>query len=167
VTLTVSAATTVVEDFNSVPAWNSEFNAAWGGAATWSAVSGGQSGNHLQATRSNNGSSSKVRWYTISANTNYTISIYMKGASSSATYWVECAYKLGENTAQNFDASAGTWTLIKKFENVSGSNGNGDAWTQYSKTFNSGGNTRISVGFKAGLNGGTFPAARFDTLRVQ
>jgi hypothetical protein len=166
VTLTVTKKT-VAEDFNSVPSWNSEYNATWGGAASWSSTSGGQAGNHLQATRSNNGSSSKVKVLDISPNTNYTISIYMKGASASSTYWVECAYKLGSNSAQNFDGSAGTWTMIKKFENVSGSNGNGNVWTQYTKTFNSGSNTQISVGFKTGLAGSTAPVARWDTLRVQ
>ena len=91
----------------------------------------------------------------------------MKGASAGSTYWVECAYRLGSHSAQNFDASAGSWTMIKKFENAGGSNGNGDTWTKYSKTFNSGGNTQISVGFKSGVSGGGAPAARWDTLRVE
>ncbi len=168
VTLTVNSAggATVAEDFDGVPSWTSEWNATWGGQASWSAAGGGQAGNHLQATRSNDGSSSKVKVYTLNTNTSYTVSIWMKGASSSTAYWVECAYRLGSHSAQNFDESSGSWTMIQKFSNT-GTNGNGDAWTKYSKTFNSGSNTQISVGFKTGKSGGAGPVARWDTLRVE
>ncbi|GMU24032.1 MAG: hypothetical protein AMXMBFR13_41090 [Phycisphaerae bacterium] len=166
VTLTVNPSKlTVAEDFNSVPSWTSTFDAGWGGSATWSSVTGGQAGNCLQATRSNTGSSAKVKVYNITANQNYTISIYMRCPSSSSSYWRECYYKLGSNTAQNFDASPGTWTEIKKFSNT-GTNGNGDAWVQYTKTFNSGSNTQISVGFKTGNGSGTAPTIKWDTLRI-
>ncbi|NIM50723.1 MAG: hypothetical protein GTO22_15975, partial [Gemmatimonadales bacterium] len=48
VTLTVNAAkTTVAEDFETMPSWSSSWDAGWGSAATWSIVSGGQSGNAL------------------------------------------------------------------------------------------------------------------------
>ncbi len=164
VTLTVNKKT-VAEDFNSVPSWTSTFDAPWGGAATWSAVSGGQSGNCLQATRSNTGSSAKVKVYNISPNASYTISVYMRCPSSSDSYWRECFYKMGSYTAQDFDNNGGTWTEIKKFSNT-GTNGNGDTWVQYSKTFNSGSNTQISVGFKTGNSGGTSPTIKWDTLRI-
>ena len=167
VTLTVNPAKlTVAEDFNSVPSWTSGYDAGWGGAATWSSVTGGQSGNCLQATRSNTGSSAKVKVYNITPNSTYTISVYIRCPSSSDSYWRECFYKLGSHTAQDFDQNAGTWTEIKKFSNT-GTNGNGDTWVQYSKTFNSGSNTQISVGFKTGNSGGTSPTIKWDTLRIQ
>lgn len=164
VTLTVKA--TVAEDFSTVPTWTSSFNAAWGNAATWSSVSGGQSGNALQATRSGTGSSDKVKVYTITANASYTISIYMKASSSTESYWRECFFKLGSNTASDYDSNAGTWTEVKKFSNT-GTNGNSNTWTQYSATFNSGANTQISVGFKTGNSTGTAPTILWDTLRIQ
>ncbi len=157
---------TVAEDFNSVPSWTTQFDAAWGGAASWSAVSGGQSGNCLQATRSNTGSSAKVKVYTITANTTYTIKVYMKCPSSSDSYWRECHFKLGSNTAQDYDENGGTWTEVKKFSNT-GTNGNGNTWVQYTQTFNSGSNTQISVGFKSGNGSGTAPTMQWDTLRIE
>jgi len=168
VTLTVSASggTTVEEDFGSMPTWSTSFDASWGSAATWSIDSSGQSGNCLKATRSSGGSSAKVKVYTIDANTSYTISVYIRCPSSGTTYWSECACKLGSYTANNFDDSPGTWTMVKKFDN-SGTNGNGDTWTQYSVNFNSGSYTQISVGYKLGSSGGAGPTVRWDTLRVE
>jgi hypothetical protein len=150
-----------------MPSWASTFDASWGSAATWSNPAGGQSGNALQAARSSQGSSAKVQVYTISANTSYTISVYIKAPSyTSNAYWAECAYRLGNNSASDFDNNAGAWTQIKKFSD-SGTNGNGNTWTQYSATFNSGTNTQISVGFKLGASGGAGPTVLWDTLRVQ
>jgi hypothetical protein len=157
---------TITENYSSMPAWSSSFDAAWGGAATWSIVSGGQSGNCLQAARSNTGSSTKVKVYGITANSAYTISVYIRCPSSSSTYWAETAFKLGNFTAQDFDQNAGTWTMLKKFDNVS-ANGNGDVWTQYSATFNSGSATQISVGYKLGSSSGNGPVVKWDTLRIQ
>lgn len=156
---------TVSEDFNSMPSWSSSFDASWGSAAAWSVVSGGQAGTCLQAGRSSQGSSAKAKVYNINANTNYTISIYVRCPSFGGSYWAECAYRLGAYTAQNFDESGGSWTMIKKFSN-DGTNGNGDAWVQYSATFNSGSNTQISVGYKLGSSGGGGPTVKWDTLRV-
>ncbi|MHC4181693.1 MAG: hypothetical protein ACYSWU_29750, partial [Planctomycetota bacterium] len=110
--------------------------------------------------------SAKVKVYTITQNEDYTISIYMKCPSHGGTYWAECAYKMGSNSAQNFDESSGTWTMIKKFEN-GGPNGNGNTWVQYSKNFNSGSNSQVSVGYKLGSWGGSGPTVRWDTLRVE
>ncbi len=157
---------TVSEDFNSMPSWSSSFDAAWGSAATWSVVSGGQAGNCLQVSRASQGSSVKAKVYSLTANTNYTISVYIRCPSYGSSYWAECAYRLGSYTAQNFDESGASWTMIKKFAN-DGTNGNGDAWVQYSATFNSGSNTQISVGYKLGSSGGGGPTVRWDTLRIQ
>jgi hypothetical protein len=168
VTLTVNsvAATTIAEDFNSMPSWSSSFDASWGSNANWSIDSNGHSGSCLKATRNSGGSSVKAKVYTIDANTSYTISVYMDCGSSSNSYWYECAYKLGSNSAQDFDQNAGTWTMIQKFSNT-GTNGNGGVFTQYSKTFNSGSNTQITVGYKAGSGSGSVPTIKWDTLRIE
>ncbi|NLE57245.1 MAG: BACON domain-containing protein [Planctomycetes bacterium] len=166
VTLTVSSTATVAEDFESMPSWSSSYDASWGGAATWSIVAGGQSGNALQASRGNLGSSVKVKVYNITASSNYTLTVYIKCPSSSAAYWAECAYRLGNYSAQDFDQNSGNWTMIQKFSN-SGTNGNGNVWTQYNKSFSSGGNTQISVGYKLGVSSGTAPTIQWDTLRIQ
>ncbi len=160
------APATVTEDFNAMPSWSSSFDAAWGSAASWSIVSGGQAGNALQVTRGSQGSSAKAKVFTITPSTNYTISIYIRCPSFGGGYWAECAYKLGSNTAQSFDQDPGSWTMIKKFDN-GGTNGNGDTWTQYSLSFNSGSNTQITVAHKLGSSGGGGPTVRWDTLRVQ
>ncbi|MDM8007370.1 MAG: carboxypeptidase regulatory-like domain-containing protein, partial [Phycisphaerae bacterium] len=165
VTVTINpSGTAVAEDFETMPSWSSSFDAAWGNAANWSIVAGGQAGNGLQAQRTAPGSSSKVKVYTISANTNYTLSVYIKCPSGSS-YWAECAYRLGSYTAQDLDANAGSWTMIQKFAS-DGTNGNGGTWTQYSKGFSSASNTQISVGFKLGSSSGTGPTVQWDTLRV-
>ncbi len=167
VTLTVNATggTTVAEDFETMPSWSSSYDAGWGSAANWYIVSGGQSGDALEVSRGSQGSSAKVKTYTIDANTDYTISVYIRCPSFGGVYWAECAYKLGSHTASDFDNNGGSWTMIKKFD--SGANGNGDVWTQYSLNFNSGSNTQISVGHKLGSSGGGGPAVRWDTLRIE
>ncbi len=157
---------TVAEDFNSMPSWTSEFNAGWGSAASWSIVSGGQSGTALQATRSSQGSSAKAKVYNLTASTSYTVSVWIKCPSYGGSYWAECAYRLGSFSAQDFDENGSAWTMIKKFDNA-GTNGNGNTWTQYSLNFSSGSNTQISVGFKSGSSGGGGPTVLWDTLRVQ
>ncbi|MDM8007429.1 MAG: DUF5010 C-terminal domain-containing protein [Phycisphaerae bacterium] len=167
VTLTVnSSKTTVSENFESMPSWSSSFDASWGSAAAWSIVGGGQSGNALQAARSSQGSSAKVKVYNITANANYTLTVYIKCPSYGGSYWAECAYKLGSYTAEDFDGNSGTWTMIQKFAN-DGTNGNGNTWVQYTKTFNSGSSTQISVGYKLGSSGGGGPTVLWDTLRIQ
>ena len=161
-----SGGLTVAEDFNAMPSWSSTFNAPWGGAAGFGIVGGGQAGSTLEAARSVQGSSSRVKVYNISPNTSYTISLYMRGPFFPGAYWAEAGYRLGSHTASNFDSSGGSWTLIKKFDNA-GANGNGNTWMQYSKTFNSGASTQISVGYKLGSSGGGGPNVQWDTLRIQ
>lgn len=158
--------TTVAEDFNSMPSWSSSWDASWGSAASWAVETPGQSGTALRASRSSQGSSTKVKVYSITPNSSYTLSIYIRCPSYSGSYWAECAYRLGSYTAQNFDESSSSWTMIKKFSN-DGTNGNGDTFVQYTTTFNSGSNTQISVGYKLGSSGGGGPTVRWDTLRIQ
>jgi len=162
---TLAAGNLASQDFEAMPTWSSSFDAGWGGAATWSIVSGGQSGNFLQASRTSQGSSSKVLVYTVPSNTNITLSVYMKCPSYSNSYWMECACKLGSQTASDFDGNAATWTYIKKFAN-DGTNGNGNTWTQYSVSLNTGSNTQISVGFKHGASGNNGPTVGWDTFRI-
>jgi hypothetical protein len=157
---------TVLEEFTTLPSWNSTFDAGWGSSATFAIVAGGQSGNALQATRPSGGSSCVVKEYTLDANTAYTISVYVNCPSSSDGYWAECAYRLGSHSGSDFDGNSGAWTMVKKFDYWS-VNGNGGTWTEYSTTFNSGSNTTISVGFKLGCSGGTGPTVKWDTLIVE
>jgi carboxypeptidase family protein/BACON domain-containing protein len=167
VTLAVTAPVepgTVVEDFESAIPWSSSFDASWGGAAVWTVVGGGQAGNALQASRTVGGSSVKVKVYDILANTDYTLSLYIRCPSLSGGYWAESAYRLGNFPASDFDGNAGAWSLVQKFSN-SGTNGNGNVWRAYTATFNSGASTRISVGFKLGASG-AFPGVQWDTLRL-
>lgn len=154
----------VAEDYTSVPAWNSTFDAAWGGVASFTSVAGGQSGNALQGSRSNTGSSARVKVYNLTANANYTASVWIKCPSSASSYWAELAFKLGNNSAQDFDQNSASWTLLKKFDNAA--NGNGNIWTQYSVNFNSGNNTQISIGHKLGASSGNGPVIQWDTLRL-
>ncbi len=157
--------TSVSQYFESMPAWSSSHDASWGSAAAWSLTGGGQAGNALQASRNSAGSSSKVKVFDISPNTDYTISVYIRCPSWSSSYWVECAYRAGSYSAQDFDANAGAWSLIKKFSS-SAANGNGNAWTKYALSFNSGANTQISVGFKLGSSASA-PTVAWDTLRIE
>ena len=155
----------VVEDFESQPAWDSTHNATWGGAATFSVTSQGQAGNGLKAERNNAGSSVRARVYTISANTDYTLSLYIRCPSHGSSYWAESAYRLGSHSAADFDNNPGNWTMIKKFSS-SGTNGNGDVYTKYEATFNSSSSTQITLGYKLGSGGSSAPVIRWDTLRI-
>ena len=122
--------------------------------------------NTLQAERASGGSSSKVNVYDVSASTSYTLSVYIRCPSDGGTYWAECAYRLGDNSAQNFDQDSGSWTMVKKFDS-GGTNGNGDVWTLYTANISTGGYTQISVGFKLGSSGGTGPTVQWDTLQIE
>lgn len=155
----------VSEAFPSMPVWTSSVNATWGGAATWSNPTGGQSGRALQAVRSTPGSSAKVKTYTVSPNTWYTATIYMKVNNSTADFWAEAAVKPGTFSANDFDLNPGTWKMIKKFSKAT--SGNGGIWNPYSVMFNSGPNTKVSVGFKLGNLSGTAPTVLWDTLTIQ
>ena len=157
---------TIIQDFESMPAWWSSLDAAWGGAAVWSVVAGGPSGNALQAARSNTGSSAKVMVFDLLPGANYVVSVYMRCPSSSASYWAECAFKLGRLGAQDFDTNSGSWTMIQKFSNT-GLNGNGGVWIRYAKGFSSGTNLDLSVGFKLGASSGLAPTVQWDTLRIE
>jgi len=72
----------------------------------------------------------------------------------------------GSYTAQNFDESGGSWTMIKKFAN-DGTNGNGSTWTAVLGDVNSGSNTQISVVTSWAPTAGPGPTVLWDTLRVQ
>jgi hypothetical protein len=163
-TLTAQSSS-ISETFDSMPSWTSSWNATWGSAATWTITSGGASGNCLQAARSSEGSSAKVKVYDVSPNTTYTVSVYMKCPSYGATYWMETACKLGSYSAQDFDDNGTSWTLIKKFN--TSNNGNNNTWTPYSVSINTGSNTQISIGYKLGSSGGAGPTVAWDTLLIQ
>ncbi|MHC4230923.1 MAG: hypothetical protein ACYSW0_26100, partial [Planctomycetota bacterium] len=139
-----NAAVSAAQNFESMPAWSSSYDASWGRSAAWSIVSDGQSGPGLSGSRIGGGSSSKVMIYNLAAGTEYSISVFMRCPSWSSTYWAEFAYRLGSHSAQDFDSNAAAWSLIKKFSTAT-ANGNGNTWIRYALSFNSGSQTRISV----------------------
>ena len=147
-----------------MPLWSSSYDASWGSSTAWSIVGNGQSGPGLLTSRNKGGSSGKVMIYNIDADTELTISVFMQCPSWSSSYWAEFAYRLGGHSAQDFDSNAGAWSLIKKFSTAA-ANGNGNTWTRYALTFNSGSHTRISVGFKLG-SAGSAPSVAWDTLQI-
>jgi len=89
----------------------------------------------------------------------------MKCPAYGGSYWMETACRLGNWSAQSFDESAVSWTMIKKFAN-DGTNGNGNSWVQYQVELNTGSNTQISVGFKLGSSGGAGPTVGWDSLVI-
>ena len=158
----VTNGASILQPFESAPAWSSSFDAAWGSPANFAIVGGGQAGSALQASRSGPGSSARVQVLPLRTNTAYSVSVWIRCPNFSSGYWAECAYKLGNNAASDFDGNSETWTYIKKFDSTA--NGNGNVWTQYSVNFNSGANTQISVGFKHGASSGTGPTLYWDQL---
>ncbi len=161
----VTNGSSILQPFEIPVSWDSTFDASWGGPATFSIVAGGQTSNALQVARGGAGSSARVQVYPLRTNTPYQLSIWIRCPSFSASYWAECAYRLGNFTAQDFDANSGAWTYVKKFNNSS-ANGNGNTWTCYTTTFNSGANTQISVGFKLGAPTGPGPTVHWDELSL-
>jgi hypothetical protein len=156
----------VAEDFGTMPSWSSFWDATWGSAAIWSIVSGGQTGNYLEASRASEGSSAKVKVYSVPANTDIDISVYMRCPNMSG-YWMETGYRLGNHSAQDFDGNPGAWTMIKKFDSYGGQNGNGNTWTKYTVQVNTGSDTSISVGYKLGSSGGGTLSVGWDTFRIE
>jgi hypothetical protein len=152
----------ITEPFDTEPDWDSETDADWGGPASWWVSGSGQVGNALWASRSSDGSSAKVKQYTVSTSTAYTLSIYMKCPSSGSGHWMETAYRLGAHTAYDFDQDPDSWTMVKKFDG----DGNGNTWTQYSVVVNTAGNTTISIGFKLGKSGGSIGTVGWDELEL-
>lgn len=161
----VTNGASILQPFETAPAWTSTFDATWGSAANFALVAPGQTGNALQATRGGPGSSARVQVFPVKPNTPYTMSVWARCPSFGSAYWAEFAYKLGNSTAQDFDANAGTWTLIKKFSDTS-ANGNGNVWALYSANFNSGANTQIGIGSKLGASTGTGPTVQWDQLSI-
>jgi hypothetical protein len=151
-----------------MPVWSSSHDASWGGAALFRLVTGGSPGSALRAERSSGGSSSKVIVYDIRPQTSYTLSVVAKCPALSSSYWAEVAFRLGQQTSSDFDVNSGSWTMVRKFS-ASGapgtSNGNGNTWTQYTVTFQSGSATRLSLGFKLGSSSAGL-SAEWDTVRL-
>ncbi len=150
-------------------AWTSTFDAVWGSAATRSnPASGGQSGAYFAMTRASGGSSANALQVAINSGQTGNISSYLRRASVDQDHWVEFGYRLGNFNAQDFDANAGSWTLIIKFDGFGIANGTGNAntWTNYTATgVAAGANTQVSLGFKHGASGASSEAG-WDTVVV-
>ncbi|HLF92013.1 MAG TPA: FecR family protein, partial [Planctomycetota bacterium] len=105
------------DDYEAMPRWDSVFDAAWGGAATWTIEAGGQAGRFLQAARPGPGSSAKAKVFAVPSRATVDVSAFLKCPSgSTADYWMEFGYRLGSHSAQDFDVNGAAWTIIKKFD---------------------------------------------------
>lgn len=155
----------ILQPFEQPPAWSSSFETDWGCAADFAPMLGGVSGKALQVRRGGQGASSRVQVFDVRPNSSYQMAIRAKCAASVAQYWAECAFKLGRQTAQAFDADNGTWTSVQRFSD-SGVNGNGNTWTTYRSTFTTGTNSSVSVGFKHGSIPGVGPLGYWDQLEI-
>jgi hypothetical protein len=154
------------EPFDSLPLWDSSFDAPENSAASFSVVEGGQSGTALQATRSDPGSSSRVLLFPVQTNTDYALSIDIRCPASPDAYTALTAFRPGFNNAQDLDTNAASWTALADFSNP-GQNGNGALWASYGAVFTSGSSTQVSVGFKITSATGTGPAIQWDNLRLE
>lgn len=166
-TNTPGGACPLTECFETMPTFTTSFDAPWGNAANFAIVSGGQSGNYMRGSRTGEGSSARVQVFSVPANTNITISIYMRCPPSQNLYWMETGFRLGAFTAGNFDQSPANWTLVKKFDGFGQfDNGNFDTWTEYTAQVNTGEFTQISIGYKLGSSGGVSPTVGWDSLLI-
>jgi hypothetical protein len=105
------------EDFETMPRWDSTFEAPWGGPAVWTIEAGGQAGKFLQASRPGPGSSVRTKVFVVPARSSIDLSVFLKCPSGSpADYWIEVAFRPGIHAAKDFDLNAGEWTMIKKFD---------------------------------------------------
>lgn len=148
------------ETFDSLPAWTSSWDASWGGPADWSASG------FLQATRPDAGSSTDVRVYTVPTNTLLRLTVSMKSAPGS-NYWTEAGFRLGNRNAQDFDTNPSNWTLINKFDSFGDyPDGNGNIWTPYSVTVNTGPWDNISIGYKAGSTTSEYPGGYWSNFTI-
>jgi len=154
------------EAFDSLPAWDSSFDAPENGAASFSIVDGGQSGTALQAMRGAPGSSSRVLLYPVQTNTDYALSIDSRCPASPDAYTALTAFRAGSHNAQDLDTNTASWTALADFSNP-GQNGTGGLWTSYGAVFSSGSRTQVSVGFKITSETGTGPAIQWDNLRLE
>ena len=66
----------ILQPFETAPAWTSTFDATWGSMANFALVIPGQTGNALQATRGGPGSSARVQVFPVKPNTPYTVSVW-------------------------------------------------------------------------------------------
>ena len=155
----------VTQAFESLPVWNSSYDAPGGSAADFLINSNGQSGNALEISRASQGSSTRVLAVPISTGLSYALSIYGRCPASDNNYWAECAFKLGMAAANDFETNTLTWTTVQRFSNT-GVNGNGDTWTLYSTNFDGGPNAFVSVAFRLGSQGGPAPTVAWDSLNI-
>jgi len=139
--------------FESMPSWSSTWEST-SNQAVWSIATGGQIGNCLMASRTGDGSSSKVIQLTTSGSS-LPASVYMKtGGIYSGCFWMETACRAGVYAAQDFDSNATAWTMVQKYDGDCGGYPNGNTgWQQYQTTISTGGQTNVSIGFKFGGSG--------------
>jgi hypothetical protein len=151
-TVNIASGQTLIagEDFETMPAWDSEWDESWGGTATWEIAAGGQSGNAVQVFMDGGCHTVKTRVFNVPFNTDVEVSVYMR-CPPMPDYWMESGYRLGNHSAEDF-AVSGEWTVIKEFVGSDPlNNGNLNTWTRYSAVVPTGTSSQISVGFKFGM----------------
>lgn len=94
-------------------------------------------------------------------NTTGKIRVWLAVPKGGSAHWVEAAYKTGDET--DFNESAGTWTLIKKFDDWGLGTDNGGVWTEYESNITTDATGRVNVGIKIG---GTTATAYWDCFSV-
>lgn len=155
----------VEESFEAMPAWSSTSNAVWGSAGTWT-IGPGQGGSALIGSRPTAGSSVQCLVYPVPANTRIEVSAAVKCPKFGGGYWAEVGFRLGAHKADDFDVNPKEWTLVKRFDNYGGQNGNGNAWTVYSAQADTGAAAQVTVGFKLGAQSSAAPTVAWDSLRI-
>ena len=153
------------QPYNAIPAWSSSFDADWGTAATYALANQGLQRHGLQTVRSGMGSSVRTQVFPVLPNTAYQISIWARCPAGSGDFWIECGYRLGSHDAEGYDSNANAWSLVTRFSD-NGPNGNGDTWTRYTTTFNSGAQSAVTMGLKMGALNSSGPRVLWDQLEV-
>lgn len=164
----------------------------WGGAPNWTIQAGG----FLRASFASGqqGSSTRILQYNVlQPNTVYDISIDMRQPAGCDQFWAESAYVLGKNVNNNdveaqsnfvsgkhFDddgsnssyqpngSTLNDWKpFLKKFDDFGEGTNNGNNWQTYTRQFNSGNSSKITVGFKQGkwYNSGSC-TTDWDNLKI-
>lgn len=127
-----------------------------------------QSGNHLKFTHVNAAgfpvSAASATVIAVDPNSTYQISCWMRVSNPALVYWAELGWKLGNQTALNFNDAVGTWTLVTKFPDNSQDD---NVWHHYTSTVtDTGSNTELTIGFKLGAGGSSTTVMRIDSLEI-
>ncbi|MEW5922131.1 MAG: immunoglobulin domain-containing protein [Bacillota bacterium] len=164
-----ASGTLYTESFQTLPSFSSTYDSPAENAATWKVAAGGYGGrfsNQLQVSVSQPVESARTKSYPVPAYKLLEVKVYIKCPSSATDYHVTAAARVGDRayTAEEFINDKSGWAIIKEFS-TSGENGNGDQWTAYSCTIQTGATTVLTWVFDVGSTSGAFTIG-FDELTV-